>query len=364
LVTVDIVPARRDALVERLFQAAVASMDLLGVYLGTRLGLYEALDAGGPLTPPELAGLAGINERYAREWLEQQAATGIVDVDDPAAGGDARRYALPEGHDEALLDETSLNYIAPIARLLVACARPLDDLVEAFRTGEGIPYARYGADLHEGQAAFTRPMFEQLIGREWLPAVPDVDSRLRSDPPARVADLACGEGRSSIAIARAYPKVRVDGIDSDEASVAAARRHLQGSGVEDRVAFHVADAAALQPTGDYDLVHIFESLHDMSYPVEVLTAARGLLTNGGTVLVGDERVGEAFTAPADDLERFYFGFSILHCLPVGMIGEGAAGTGTVMRPGTVRRYAEAAGFSGFDILPIDNDFYRYYRLTS
>jgi ubiquinone/menaquinone biosynthesis C-methylase UbiE len=206
-------------------------------------------------------------------------------------------------------------------------------------------------------------MFEQLLGSEWFPAVPDVDARLRADPPARVADLACGEGRSSIAIAQAYPKALVDGIDADEASIAAARRHLYGSGVEDRVAFHVADAATLAATGDYDLVHVFESLHDMSYPVEVLAGARGLLAEGGVVLVGDERVGEAFTAPADDLERFYFGFSILHCLPVGMVGEGAAGTGTVMRPGTVRQYAEAAGFASVDVLPIENDFYRYYRLT-
>ena len=356
-------PARRDALVERLFQAAVGTMDVLSVYLGTRLGLYEALAAAGPSTSSELAASADINERYAREWLEQQAATGIIDVDVLAAGEGGRRYTLPAGHDEALLDETSLDYIAPIAQLLVACVRPVDDLVAAFRTGAGVPYARYGSDLHEGQAAFTRPMFERLLGTEWLPAVAEVDARLHADPPARMADLACGEGRSSIAIARAYPNVRVDGIDADEASIAAARRHLEGSGVEDRVAFLVADAAALEPTGDYDFVHIFESLHDMSYPVGVLAAARGLLTDGGAVLVGDERVGETFTAPADDLERLYYGFSILHCLPVGMVGEGAAGTGTVMRPDTVRRYAEAAGFSGFAILPIDNDFYRYYRLT-
>ncbi len=130
------------------------------------------------------------------------------------------------GHDEALLDESSLNLIAPIAQLVVACVRPLDALLEAFRTGDGVPYADYGADLHEGQARFTRPMFENLIGSEWLPSVPDVDSRLRSAPPARVADVACGEGRSSIAIARAYPQVYVDGIDSDEASIEAAERHL------------------------------------------------------------------------------------------------------------------------------------------
>jgi 2-polyprenyl-3-methyl-5-hydroxy-6-metoxy-1,4-benzoquinol methylase len=354
---------RRDALVERLFQATIASMDVLSVYLGIRLGLYRTLADGGPLMPSELAERAGVNERYAREWLEQQAATGILEVIGPAAGVETRTYVLPEGHDEALLDEGSLNFIAPAARLLVACTRPLDDVVEAFKTGAGVPYASYGTDLHEGQAGFTRPMFEQLLGTEWLPSVPEIDARLRADPPARVADLACGEGCSTIAIARAYPKVRVDGVDADEASIVAARRHLAASGVDDRVAFRVGDAAALEPSGDYDLVHIFESLHDMSYPVEVLTAARGLLVDGGAVLVGDERVGETFTAPADDLERFYYGFSVLHCLPVGMVGDGAAGTGTVMRPETVRRYAEEAGFSTVDILPIDNDFYRYYRLS-
>jgi hypothetical protein len=101
----------------------------------------------------------------------------------------------------------------------------------------------------------------------------------------------------------------------------------------------------------------------MSYPVDVLRAARGLLADGGVVLVGDERTAEAFGAPADDLERLYYGFSILHCLPVGMVGEGAAGTGTVMRADTVERYADAAGFAGFEVLPIENDFYRFYRLT-
>jgi SAM-dependent methyltransferase len=354
---------RRDVLVERLFQATVAAMDVVSVYLGARLGLYRALADGGPMTSSELAVTAGVDERYAREWLEQQAATGILDVDDATASAEARRFALPQGHDEALIDENSLNFIVPAARLLVAAIGPLDDVVEAFRTGEGVPYARYGADLHEGQAAFTRPMFEQLLGTEWFPAVPDVDARLRADPPARVADVACGEGYSSLAIARAYPKVHVDGIDSDEASIEAARRHLQDSGLKERVTFRVADAAALAPTGDYELVHIFESLHDMSYPVDVLTGVRGLLTDGGMVLLADERVGDAFNAPADDLERFLFGCSILHCLPVGLVGEGAAGTGTVMRADTVRRYGEAAGFSDVHILPIENDFYRYYRLT-
>jgi 2-polyprenyl-3-methyl-5-hydroxy-6-metoxy-1,4-benzoquinol methylase len=353
---------RRDALVTRLFEATIGAWDLLGVYLGDRLDLYRMLADRGPLTSAELAAATGTSERYVREWLEQQAASGILAVEDAAASPDARRYTLPPGHDEALLDESSLNYIAPIGKLVAACTRPLDSLLDAFRSGDGIPYADYGTDLHDGQASFTRPMFESLLGSEWLPAIPDVHARLQADPPARVADVACGEGHSSIAIARAYPKVRVDGIDADEASIAAARRHLSGSDVEDRVTFHLRDAADPAFGGTYDLVYIHEALHDMSYPVEVLAACREMLVQGGSVVVGDERVADAFTAPGDDLERFYYGFSVFHCLPVGMVGDGAAGTGTVMRADTVRRYAEEAGFREFDVLPIENDFYRFYRL--
>jgi SAM-dependent methyltransferase len=357
------VDQRRDALVGRLFEATVGAMDVFAVYIGDRLGLYRPLAERGALTSGELAEATGTHERYAREWLEQQAASGILEVEDAEAGAQERRFSLPPGHDEALVDETSLNYVAPVGKLMAACAKPLDAVLRAFRSGEGVPYADYGTDLHEGQAAFTRPMFEGLLGKEWLPAIPQVHERLRADPPARVADVACGEGYSTLAIARAYPKVRVDGIDLDRASIDAASKHVPGSGVEDRVTFHHRDAADPELEGAYDLVYIHEALHDMSYPVEVLRACRRLLAEGGSVVIGDERVADAFTAPGDDLERFYYGFSILHCLPVGMVGEGAAGTGTVMRADTVRRYTEEAGFAGFEVLPIENDFYRFYRLT-
>ena len=351
---------RRDALVERLSLDAIGAFDLFSVHVGERLGLYRALADKGPLTSSELAEAAGIHERYAREWLEQQAASDIL-----AAEGDdegSRRFRLPEGHDEALLDVSSLNYIAPIARAVLASIRPIDALLEAMRTGGGVPYADYGDDLHEAQAAFTRPLFENLLGSEWLGGVPEIRDRLLADPPARVADVACGQGRSSIEIARAYPKVQVDGIDSDTASIEFARKNLEGSGVEDRVSFHDRDAADAGLAGRYDLVTIFEALHDMSYPVEVLRAARGLLADGGVMLIGDERTEESFTAPAGETERLYYGFSVFHCLPVGMVGEGAAGTGTVIRPATVRRYAEEAGFSSCEVLPIENDFWRFYLL--
>jgi 2-polyprenyl-3-methyl-5-hydroxy-6-metoxy-1,4-benzoquinol methylase len=357
--TVAEVTERRDALVDRLFTSAIGAFDLFSVYVGDALGLYRALAERGPLTAEELADAAGIHERYSREWLEHQAASAFLEVEQDA---DVPRFRLPEGHDEALLDVSSLSYIAPLARSVLASIRPIDRLLDAVRRGGGVPYADYGEDLHESQAAFTRPLYENLLGKEWLPLVPGVHERLLADPPARVADVACGQGRSSIEIARAYPTVHVDGIDADGASIARARENVVGTGVEDRVVFHERDAAGVDLAGRYDLVTIFEALHDMSYPVEVLRTARTLLAGGGAVLIGDERAEEAFSAPAGDRERLYYGFSFFHCLPVGMVGAGAAGTGTVIRPGTVRRYAEEAGFSTCEMLPIENQYWRFYLL--
>ena len=279
MTTASSADARRDELVERLFGSALGAMDLLCVYLGDRLGMYRALADAGPSTSAELAGAAGVNERYAREWLEQQAMAGILAAVEPDASDAERRYAVPAGHDEVLLEGDSLNHMAPMAQLLVACALPIHAVLEAFGTGDGVPYADYGADLHEGQARFTQPLFDNLLASDWFPAVPAIHDRLAGDPPARVADIACGLGRSSIAIARGYPKVVVDGIDLDQASIARAKQLLPGSGVEDRVAFHCRDAGG-SPTvrRAYDLVTIFEALHDMSYPVEVLQTARGCWT--------------------------------------------------------------------------------------
>ncbi len=363
MTTTTTVDERRDELVERLFGSALGAMDLLCVYLGDRLGMYQALVSGGPSTSSELASAVGVNERYAREWLEQQAMTGILETENPAASNAERRYGIPAGHDEVLLDAGGLNSMAPMAQLVVACALPIHAVLEAFRTGDGVPYADYGTDLHEGQARFTRPMFDELLATEWFPAVPAIHDRLQGDPRAHVADLACGLGRSSIAIARGYPKVRVDGIDLDRASIDRALGLLPGSGVEDRVTFQCRDAADPELSGRYDLVTIFEALHDMSHPVDVLRTARDLLSDGGCVLVGDERTAERFSLDAGDVERLYYGFSVLHCLPVGMIGEDAAGTGTVIREQTVRDYAHQAGYAQFHVAPIENDFWRFYVLS-
>ncbi len=353
---------RRDSFAEGLFEKIIGAMEVASVYLGDRLGLYRALAEGHHATPAELAERTGTHERYAREWLEQQAVMGILAVEDGEEDGSARRYMLPEGHAEVLLDRDSLSYLAPVARFTMGLVRPLPALVEAFRTGDGLPYAHYGADTREGQADANRPMFVNLLGSEWLPSVPDVHERLQADPPARVADIGCGTGWSSISIARAYPNVRVDGYDADEPSIELARHNAEEAGVADRVTFHLRDASDPTLEGRYDLATAFECVHDMGRPVEALTAMRRMVGEEGAVLVADERVPDSFEAPGDDTDRLMYGWSVLFCLPTGLADEPSVGTGTVMRQSTLRRYAEEAGYRGIEVLPIENDLWRFYRL--
>lgn len=354
---------RREALVQKLTADAIGALDLISVYLGDRLGLYGVLAERSCATPGELASAADLHPRYVREWLEQQTVSGILESENPDATDEERRYRLPPGHDEALLDESGLHFMASLAHGVVSCTAPLEMLLEAFRTGAGVPYAAYGIDASESQARGTRGVYERLLTSEWLPAIPRLHQRLQDDPPARIADVACGHGHSTIAIARGYPKTLVDGIDLDAPSIEAARRLLAKSGLEDRVAFHHRDAGAPELSGRYDLVTLFEALHDMPYPVDVLQTLRGLLVDGGCLLIADERTAERFSPEAGDTERLHYGFSVLHCLPVGMVGENAAGTGAVMRPGTVRRYAAEAGFTRCEIQPIEDKFWRFYLLT-
>jgi len=354
--------AQRDAFAERLFGAALGAYELMTVHLGDRLGYYRALAEHGESTPAELAAATGTAERYAREWLEQQAVAGILEVDDVDADPAERRFRLPAAHAEVLSDRDSLAHVTPLARYGVAFAHVLPAVEEAFRSGGGVSWEDFGQLGREAQGDANRPVFANLLGAEWLPSIEDVHERLISDPPARVADVACGAGWSSIAIARAYPKVSVDGLDLDEASVELARANLAGTGVEDRVSFQHRDAGDPALAGSYELVTVFEALHDMSQPVEVLRALRSLVADDGAVLVMDERVADSFTAPGDEIERLMYTYSILCCLPVGLADSPSAGTGTVMRADTVRRYASEAGFGDVEVLPVEHDFFRLYRL--
>jgi SAM-dependent methyltransferase len=236
----------------------------------------------------------------------------------------------------------------------------MPELLAAYRSGDGIDWADYGPDVIEAQESINRPQFDQLIG-DWIGALPDIAERLARGS-ARVADIGCGTGWSSIAIARHFPAVQVDGIDVDAISIERARRHASEAGLADRVRFQLADAGGSDERGRYDLVTIFEAVHDMARPVEVLSAARLLLAPGGAVLIGDERVALRFGAPGDDAERLFYGYSIMFCLPNGLADTPSVGTGTLLRPSALEDMATEAGFGRFAILPIEHDAFRFYRL--
>ncbi|WP_246079777.1 class I SAM-dependent methyltransferase [Nonomuraea mesophila] len=343
-----------DEFADRLLGSALGTIDLLSMHIGDRMGWYRALAAHGPADPAELVARSQGHERYAREWLEQQAATGILETTEDG------RFALPAGAAEVLTDESSLAYLAPLARMLAGASVQLPALLDAYRDGGGVPWAAFGTDLRESQADMNRPWFEHALP-EALAGVPELDAVLRR-PGARLADVGCGGGWSAIALARAYPEASMEGVDIDGPSVELATRNAADAGLGDRVRFRRGDAALLHE-GRYDAVFAFECVHDMPRPVETLAAARRATVPGGAVVVMDEAVGESFTAPADDLERLMYGFSLLICLPDGMNEQPSAATGTVMRPGTLRHYAREAGFSDVEILPIkDFGFWRFYRL--
>ncbi len=348
------------ALAERLFRDMLGALELFTVYLGERLGLYRALDAGGPATSSELAERTGTAERYIREWLEHHAASGLLEVDDPAAGPASRRYRLPQAHAPALADPDDVGYRAFNGVEIVRAARWLPELVEAFRTGTAPPPLPWRP---EGRPDYNRAVFLNLLGARWLPGIPDVHQRLRREPPAHVADLACGPGWSSIAMAQAYPLISVDGFDLDSDVIAAARRNAEQAGVSGRVTFAVTDASGLASSSRFDLVTIFEGLHDMARPADALRAARRLLGPEGSVIIADELVEDEFRAPASDLERYHYGWSVVSCLPGAMGDPGTAATGAVMRLATLRRYAGQAGFRRVEVLPVEAETLRFYRLA-
>lgn len=351
-----------DQLAERLFASTLGALDVVSIHLGDRLGLYTALRDHGPLTSAGLAERAGIAPRYAREWLEQQTVAGLLEVEDAAVDADDRRFVLPPEHVGALADPDAIDHFTPVIRIVATAASRIDQLVEAYRAGGGVAWEAYGPGMRTGQAEGNRPAYLHLLAQEWFPAVPGLVETLRGG--ARIADIGCGEGWSAIAMATGFPAVTVDGFDIDAASVEAANRHAREAGVADRVAFHLVDAGALAQPGGYDLVTAFECVHDLPDPVAVLRTMRELARPGGTVMVMDERVPETYTGrPGDPVEQLMYGFSLTVCLPDSMNTSPSRATGTVMRPAVLQGYALEAGFSSVEVLPIDHELWRFYRLV-
>ena len=260
-----------------------------------------------------------------------------------------------------LTNEQSLNYLGALPRMFASTGAHLEELLEAYRTGGGVSWAQLGADARESQAAINRPWFERELGPA-LATVPDLHEVL-SRTGARIADIGCGEGWSSIALARAYPEATVTGIDVDQPSVEAAKANAVAEGLQDRVEFRLADGAELAGPQAFDAAFLFEALHDMPAPVEVLAAVREAVRPDGAVVIMDEAVAEEFTAPGDAVERAMYGYSTLICLPDGRSTTPSAATGTVMRLGVLSEYARRAGFAATEVLPISGfAFFRFYRL--
>jgi SAM-dependent methyltransferase len=359
-----IITSRGEELVGRLIGSATAAAEMLTIELGRRLGLYRTLFESGAVNAAEFAEAAGIAPRYAREWLEQQAAAGIVDV---AAPGDAqtREYLLPGAHVPVLVDEVHPFNLIGAAGLIAGFGTALPEVEAAYRSGEGVRFHRFGDELREGIAALNRPSFTHSM-RDWVEAVPGIAQRL--DAGGVVLDAGCGLGWSTIALAKAFPKATIVGADADTASIVAARANAQLAGVADRVTFveaNAADETTLRSPfqEDYTLVTVFEALHDMGEPIRALDTFRTVLAPGGAVLVGDERVGDEFTAPAGEVERMMYASSVLHCLPATMAESTSVASGTVLRAPTVLDWASRAGFDQAEVLGIEHPFWQFYRMA-
>jgi len=307
--------------------------------------------------------------RYAREWLEQQAAAGILATGEPDPHDDRRRFSLPAHHVPVLVDETHPAHVAPVAGLFAGLALAFPEVAADFRHGRGVAFGEYGAELRQGLGALNRPGFVHQM-RAWLDTLPDRAAAL--DAGGTVLDAGCGIGWSTIALAKAFPEARIVGLDLDVASIEEAREHAAAAGVADRAVFLVGDAgdpttllaaaAALDAESGFDLVTVFEALHDMGRPVHALAGFRGLLRPGGALLVADERVADEFHADADSVERLLYAISVLHCLPATTAESAAVANGTVLRAPTLRAWITAAGFGRMDVLDIANPFWRFYRI--
>ena len=304
--------------------------------VGDRLGLFGALARGGPATSAELAERAGVDERYAREWLAGLAAAGYFDHD-PATG----RFSLPPEHAAVLADETSLYFLGGAFQNFGGLLGVVPRVADAFRSGGGVAQSEYPPDLYDGMARATAPWHDNLLVRRWVPAVPSLQERLRAG--IDVADVGCGQGRALLRLAEAFPASRFTGYDAFAPVVEAAAARAAAAGLADRLAYRTLDAAAGLP-GRYDLVTTFDVLHDAVDPPALLRAIRRALRPGGTYLVLEITCGDTVEDNAGPMGAMRYGMSVLYCMTTSL-ANGGAGLGTLGVPETkLRSMCAEAGF--------------------
>ncbi len=351
-----------DELAEHLFGSVLGALDVLTVSVGAHFGLYDLLHRR-PCTEAEAAAASGMAPRYAREWLEQQCVAGLVDVDDPALPPEQRTYRVSDEHAAVLCDPDSLAFTDPARpdrrRRRGAAAAAAGGL--RGRCRRGLARVRRA---HAARAGRRQPAPVPGAARHRVAAVADRRCTPASTRVAGSRSSVAGTGGRRSGSGWPTPGPTSTATTSTRASIEAATANAAAHGLADRVRFHHADAADTTRDGAYDLVLAMECVHDMADPVAVLGSARRLVADDGSVVVMDERVPDAFTGPGDPVEQLMYGISVLVCLPDGLSHEPSVGTGTVMRTPVLRGYARDAGFADVEVLPIEHDLFRFYRLVA
>jgi SAM-dependent methyltransferase len=316
-----------------------ATLNTALVVMGDRLGFYRALAGAGPLTPAELAGRTGTAERYVREWLNAQAAGGYVDYDP-----DTVRYTLPAEHAVALTDESSPAYLPGFFQIALGTVHDSPRITEAARTGAGIGWHDHVRDVHEGCERFFRPGYNANLIPAWLPALDGVVGKLQQG--ARVADVGCGHGASTILMAHAFPASTFAGSDYHEGSIRVARERADQAGVAGRVSFEVAPAASYSGRG-YDLVTMFDCLHDMGDPAGAARHVHESLAADGTWMIVEPAAGDRVEDNLNPVGRAYYSFSTLLCTPASLSQDVGLALGAQAGEARIRDVVTSAGFSRF-----------------
>lgn len=310
------------------------------VVIGERLGLYKALaKAETPLAPAELADQTGTNERYVREWLNAQAAGGYVSFDEENG-----RYYLSEEQIFTLADESSPVYLPGAFLLATSAVRAVPQLTERFRTGEGFGWHEHDAGLFRGTEMFFRPGYAANLLSSWIPALNGVEEKLKSG--ARVADVGCGLGASTVLMAQAFPNSRFFGFDYHDKSIEMARQRAEEGGVADRVSFEVAKAKDF-PGGDYDFVTYFDCLHDMGDPVGAAAHVRETLASDGTWMIVEPFAHDDVKDNLNPIGRAFYSASTLLCTPASLSQEVGLALGAQAGETRIKDVITQGGFSHF-----------------
>jgi 2-polyprenyl-3-methyl-5-hydroxy-6-metoxy-1,4-benzoquinol methylase len=331
-----------DKLMQFVFRAVDevgATLNTALVVMGDKLGLYRALADGGALSPAELAARTGTAERYVREWLNAQAAGGFVAYDP-----DSGRYALPPEQALALTDQDSPAYLPGFFQIALGSVLDSPKITELARRGDGFGWHEHVHDVHDGCERFFRPGYNAHLVAEWLPALDGVVEKLEQG--ATVADVGCGHGASTVLMAQAFPRSRFVGSDYYAGSIETARARAQDAGVGDRVDFQMAPAAAYSGTG-YDLVTMFDCLHDMGDPVGAARHVHSTLKRDGTWLIVEPQAGDRVEDNFNPVGRAYYAFSTLLCTPASLSQEVGLALGAQAGEARIRDVVRAAGFTRF-----------------